>query len=74
VLTGTGVSPQALTNPTNRSLSMSNQTKAAQGSAAAAETTVTFSNMGFARKIFHIGKVCVFFLTLGFAFPNIFSE
>jgi len=53
---------------------MSNQTKAAQGSAAAAETTVTFSNMGFARKIFHIGKVCVFFLTLGFAFPNIFGE
>lgn len=53
---------------------MSNQQKAAQGSAAAAETTVAFSNMSVVGKIFHIGKVCVFFLTLGFAFPNILGE
>ncbi len=53
---------------------MSNQQKAAQGSAAAAETTVAFSKMSIGGKIAHIGKACIFFLTFGFAFPNIFSD
>ncbi len=53
---------------------MSNQQKAAQGSAAAAETTGAFSQMSVAGKIVHIGKACIFFLTMGFAFPNIFGD
>lgn len=53
---------------------MSNQKKAAQGSAAAAEATVSFSKMTTVQKIFHIGKVCLFFLTFGFAFPNIHGD
>lgn len=53
---------------------MSNQQKAAQGSAAAAKTTVSFSAMSVVQKIFHIGKMCVFFMTFGFAFPNILGD
>jgi len=52
---------------------MSKETKAAQGSAAAA-TEPKFKDMGIGQKIVHIGKVCVFFLTLGFAYPNIFLD
>jgi hypothetical protein len=74
VATGTGVSPQALIHPTNRSVDMSKQHKAAQGSAAAAETTGSFSKMSVVQKLFHIGKMCVFFLTFGFAFPNILGD
>lgn len=53
---------------------MSNQQKAAQGSAAAADNTATFSSMNGAQKIGHVCKVFVFFLTFGFAYPNIFSD
>ncbi len=53
---------------------MSKQHKAAQGSAAAAETNSSFSKMNAVQKIFHIGKMCVFFLTFGFAFPNILGD
>ena len=53
---------------------MSNQKQAAQGSAAAADTTEAFSKMSTGGKLAHIGKACIFFLTLGFAFPNIFSD
>jgi hypothetical protein len=74
VTTGTGVSPQALIHPSNRSVDMSNQQKAAQGSAAAAETTTSFSNMNAFQKIIHVSKVFVFFLTFGFAFPNILGD
>ncbi|MDP1537481.1 MAG: hypothetical protein Q8L95_09895 [Burkholderiales bacterium] len=52
---------------------MTKQKKAAQGSAAAA-TDGTFSKMSLFGKISFIGKACVFFLSLGFAFPNIFSD
>lgn len=52
---------------------MSKQHKAAQGSAAP-DNTVAFANMSATQKLAHIGKACVFFLTLGFAFPNIFSD
>ncbi len=53
---------------------MSKQHKAAQGSAAAAETNSSFSKMNAVQKIFHIGKMCVFFLSFGFAFPNILGD
>ncbi len=53
---------------------MSNQQKAAQGSAAAAEATVKFSSMNGAQKIGHVIKVFVFFLTFGFAYPNVLSD
>ena len=52
---------------------MSKQKKAAQGSAAAAQE-LKFKDMDSFQKIVHIGKTCVFFLTLGFAFPNIFTD
>jgi hypothetical protein len=52
---------------------MSKKHKAAQGSAAP-ENTVVFARMSVMQKLAHIGKACVFFLTLGFAFPNIFSD
>lgn len=52
---------------------MSKQHTAAQGSAAAPKTTLAFRNMNTQQKLVHIGKTCVFFLTLGFAFPNIFE-
>lgn len=53
---------------------MSKQHKAAQGSAAAADQKVAFRNMSPSQKLSHIGKACVFFLTMGFAFPNIFTD
>jgi hypothetical protein len=33
-----------------------------------------FSQMNAIEKVRHIGKVVVFFLTFGFAFPNVFSD
>jgi hypothetical protein len=33
-----------------------------------------FSQMSGGEKVTHIGKVIVFFLTAGFAFPTIFTE
>jgi hypothetical protein len=62
-----------LINHHHRSLDMSKQKKAAQGSAAAAKE-LKFKDMGASGKIVHIAKTCLFFLTLGFAFPNIFTD
>jgi len=56
---------------------MSNQEKAAQGSAAAAKKAakkVPYSKKSAAQKFAHICKACVFFLTMGFAYPNIFND
>jgi hypothetical protein len=53
---------------------MSNQEKAAQGSAATAEPKIAFSAMDKNQKLSHIGKVCLFFLTFGFAFPSILGD
>lgn len=63
---------------------MSNQEKAAQGSAATAETKaakakaaktkIQFSTLDRSQKLFYIGKVCLFFLTFGFAFSSILSD
>ena len=33
-----------------------------------------FKDKGPVGKLMHIGKACLFFLTLGFAFPNIFTD
>lgn len=41
------------------------------GAAATAEQK--FSEMNFGGKIVHIGKVILFFVSFGFAFPTIFS-
>lgn len=50
---------------------MSKQQKAAQG-AASAQTE--FSRMNGAQKCGHVLKVCLFFLSFGFAYPNILSD
>jgi hypothetical protein len=50
---------------------MSVKSKAAQGSAAQA---IKFSDMSVTQKLAFIGKTALFFLTLGFAFPNILSD
>lgn len=50
---------------------MSGKTKAAQGSAAKANK---FVNMSATQKLVFIAKTCVFFLTLGFAYPNILLD
>lgn len=52
---------------------MSKESKAAQGSAAAA-TQTSFKDMGLGQKVVFVGKACLFFLTLGFAYPNIFLD
>ncbi|HXF68000.1 MAG TPA: hypothetical protein VNK67_15055 [Burkholderiales bacterium] len=33
-----------------------------------------FAEMTFGEKLRHFCKVCLFFITFGFAYPNIFSE
>lgn len=50
---------------------MSGKTKAAQGSAAQAKK---FVNMTALQKLAFVGKTCIFFLTLGFAYPNILAD
>ena len=49
-----------------------NDEQKSNGVSAAAEKR--FSQMTFVGKVTHIGKVIVFFLSFGFAFPNIFSD
>jgi hypothetical protein len=53
---------------------MSNQTQAAQGSAAPVQTGQKFSQMNLLQKTVFIGKLCIFFVTFGFAFGNILSD
>ncbi len=53
---------------------MSDPTKAAQGSAAAAQPTLTFKQMNGGQKAMHLLKVVGFLMTMGFAFPNIFED
>jgi hypothetical protein len=52
---------------------MTDRKKAAQGSAAA-DKSQKFSEMGTSGKLAFIGKACLFFLSLGFAYPNIFLD
>lgn len=39
-----------------------------------AVATKPFSKMTAMEKVKHVGKVIVFILTFGFAFPNVFSD
>lgn len=52
---------------------MSNQEKAAQGSAATAGRK-KFKDMNQAEKTAHVGKVFLFLLTFGFAYPGILLD
>lgn len=33
-----------------------------------------FQEMNILQKLFHVGKICIFVLTLGFAYPNILLD
>lgn len=45
--------------------------KAQAGSAPAAESKSTFKQMKLSQKCVHIGKLAIFLVTFGFAFPHI---
>jgi hypothetical protein len=64
---------QSLANPTTGESVMSNQKKAAQGSAATASTK-KYKSMTQAEKSAYIGKVFLFLLTFGFAYPSILLD
>jgi hypothetical protein len=53
---------------------MSNPTQAARGGAAPDKPAPTFLQMGFFQKIVFVGKVAIFFATLGFAYPNVLLD
>ena len=53
---------------------MSNQTKSAQGSAASAKTERKFSQMTLGQKGVFVLKLCIFFVSFGFAFGNILVD
>lgn len=57
---------------------MAKKSKAAQGSAAATATATAeknkFKNMSFIGKLMFISKACAFFITFGFAYPNVFLD
>ena len=53
---------------------MSDQKKAAQGSAAAAPKAAAFKHMSLSQKCLHLLKAAVFLATFGFAFPTIFED
>ena len=50
------------------------QNQTAQGSAAAVKSEPAFKDMNWLQKTVFTGKVVVFLLTLGFAYPNILSD
>jgi hypothetical protein len=50
------------------------QAQTAQGSAATVNTTPAFKSMNFFQKTVFVGKVAIFLVTLGFAYPNILSD
>jgi hypothetical protein len=62
-----------LDQPNHRSSDMSKQKKAAQGSAAAASSK-KFKNMNQSEKVAYVGKVFLFLLTFGFAYPSILLD
>jgi len=45
--------------------------KAQAGSAVAAESTLKFREMKLSQKCVHIGKLAIFLVSFGFAFPHI---
>ncbi len=50
------------------------QAQTAQGSAATVNATPAFKSMNFFQKTVFVGKVAIFLVTLGFAYPNILSD
>lgn len=50
------------------------QTHTAQGSAATVNPKPAFKNMNFTQKTVFVGKVIIFVLTAGFAYPNILLD
>ncbi len=54
-----------------RSLDMDNKQKAGDINAI---TSKAFSKMTGAEKAKHIGKILIFFISFGFAFPNVFTD
>ena len=38
------------------------------------DSEIRFKNMTLSQKLGHIGKACIFIITFGFAFPNIFID
>jgi hypothetical protein len=56
----------------DRSISMTDEKQAAQGSAA--PSSKKFGEMNGAEKIKFVGKVFVFLLTAGFAYPHILQD
>jgi len=53
---------------------MANETKSTQKSAKAQEPSIAFKDMDGSQKLVFIGKVCLFLITCGFAFPTIFAD
>ena len=53
---------------------MSEQPKAPQGSAAAAEPSLTWKQVNAGQKALHLLKVMGFILSGGFAFPHVFDD
>jgi hypothetical protein len=51
-----------------------NQAQTAQGSAATVKSKPAFKKMTFFQKIVFTGKAVIFFVTMGFAYPNIFTD
>ena len=58
----TGMRRYAAWNPVREEKSMSRSSE------------LKFKNMNILQKIVHIGKICIFVLTLGFAYPNILLD
>ena len=53
---------------------MSNNASTAQGSAATVTPSIKFRDMSVLQKLVHLGKAVLFILSLGFCYPNIFSD
>ncbi len=51
---------------------MANQTQQSKSAAAAAKPK--FSDMSTGDKMKHVGKVIIFVISFGFAFPSLFSD
>jgi hypothetical protein len=45
-----------------------------RGKAMSKTTAIKFGKMNVLHKILHVVKICVFLLTLGFAYPNILLD
>ena len=53
---------------------MSNEAPTAQGSAATVPPSIKFKDMNIVQKLAHVGKAMLFVFSLGFCYPNIFTD